>query len=73
MPETYSRARWPNGPSPRCYPPSTVIEDTFAVWTAHPVADLVDWSRQALGIASEVVPGATATVAALLGADGGER
>jgi uncharacterized repeat protein (TIGR04042 family) len=51
----YFRVRWPDGETQRCYSPSTVIEDFFSAGTAYPLAEFVDRSRQALGIASERV------------------
>jgi uncharacterized repeat protein (TIGR04042 family) len=55
MPEMHFRVRWPDGEIQRCYSPSTVIEDFFSPGTVYPLADFVDRSRQALGIASERV------------------
>ncbi|MGW3622941.1 MSMEG_0570 family nitrogen starvation response protein [Streptomyces sp. NPDC000880] len=55
MPEMYFRVRWPDGEIQRCYSPSTVVEDYLEAGTTYSVADFVERSRQALGIASERV------------------
>jgi uncharacterized repeat protein (TIGR04042 family) len=49
------RIRWPDGSSETCYSPSLVIMDYFSVGTAYPLADFLERSRVALGIASERV------------------
>ncbi|MGP4014471.1 MSMEG_0570 family nitrogen starvation response protein [Saccharopolyspora sp. 5N708] len=48
----YFRVRWPDGEIQRCYSPSTVIADYFEPGAVYSVADFVECSRQALGIAS---------------------
>ncbi|MEU4895196.1 MSMEG_0570 family nitrogen starvation response protein [Streptomyces sp. NPDC044780] len=55
MPEIYFRVRWPDGETQRCYSPSTVVEDYFTAGSAYDLADFVDRSRTALGIAGERV------------------
>ena len=55
MPEMHFRIRWPDGSSESCYSPSLVIKDYFSVGTAYPLADFLERSRIALGIASERV------------------
>jgi uncharacterized repeat protein (TIGR04042 family) len=55
MPELYFHVRWPDGRTQRCYSPSTVIEDYFTPGVGYDVADFVERSREALGIASERV------------------
>jgi uncharacterized repeat protein (TIGR04042 family) len=55
MPEMRFRIRWPDGSSETCYSPSLVIKDYFSVGTAYPLADFLERSRVALGIASERV------------------
>jgi uncharacterized repeat protein (TIGR04042 family) len=55
MPEMRFRIRWPDGSTETCYSPSLVIKDYFSVDTAYPLADFVERSRVALGIASERV------------------
>ncbi|MEV7975503.1 MSMEG_0570 family nitrogen starvation response protein [Streptomyces sp. NPDC086519] len=55
MPEMYFDVRWPDGGIQRCYSPSTVIEDYFTVGTEYEVADFLERSRTALGIAGERV------------------
>lgn len=30
MPEMYFDVRWPDGPTQRCYSPSTIVRDCFA-------------------------------------------
>jgi uncharacterized repeat protein (TIGR04042 family) len=55
MPEMRFRICWPDGSTETCYSPSLVIKDYFSVDTAYPLADFVERSRVALGIASERV------------------
>lgn len=55
MPEMHFRVRWPDGELQRCYSPSLVIKDFFTPGESYLVADFVDRSRTALGIASERV------------------
>lgn len=55
MPETYFHIRWPSGENQRCYSPSTVVEDYFTAGGEYPLADFVERSRTALGIAGERV------------------
>jgi uncharacterized repeat protein (TIGR04042 family) len=55
MPELYVHVRWPDGERQRCYSPSTVVEDYFTAGDTYPVADFLERSRTALGIASERV------------------
>jgi uncharacterized repeat protein (TIGR04042 family) len=55
MPELYFHVRWPDGEAQRCYSPSTIVEDYFTPGGVYGVADFVERSRQALGIASERV------------------
>ncbi|MFF4118102.1 MSMEG_0570 family nitrogen starvation response protein [Streptomyces sp. NPDC001714] len=55
MPEMYFDVRWPDGDIQRCYSPSTVIEDYFEVGAEYEVADFLERSRTALGIAGERV------------------
>ncbi|GAA1378306.1 MSMEG_0570 family nitrogen starvation response protein [Catellatospora chokoriensis] len=55
MPEMYFLVRWPDGAIQRCYSPSTVIEDFLAPGAVYPLADFVERSRQALGIAGDRV------------------
>ncbi len=52
MPEMRFVIRWPDGAEETCYSPSLVIKDYFAPGTAYPLADFLDRSRIALGIAS---------------------
>jgi uncharacterized repeat protein (TIGR04042 family) len=52
MPEMRFRIRWPDGRSETCYSPSLVIKDYFSVGAAYPLADFLERSRTALGIAS---------------------
>jgi uncharacterized repeat protein (TIGR04042 family) len=49
------RIRWPDGSSETCYSPSLVVKDHFSIGTAYPLADFLERSRVALGIASERV------------------
>jgi uncharacterized repeat protein (TIGR04042 family) len=44
--------RWPDGAEETCYSPSLVIKDHFVPGTSYPLADFLDRSRIALGIAS---------------------
>lgn len=55
MPEMYFDVRWPDGESQRCYSPSTVIDDYFTAGTEYDLADFLERSRTALGIAGERV------------------
>ncbi|MFF0226899.1 MSMEG_0570 family nitrogen starvation response protein [Streptomyces sp. NPDC004629] len=51
MPEMYFDVRWPDGATQRCYSPSTVIEDYFTAGVTYELADFLERSRTALGIA----------------------
>lgn len=55
MPETYFHVRWPDGATQRCYSPSTVVGDYFTAGGEYELADFVERSRTALGIAGERV------------------
>ncbi|HET9167845.1 MAG TPA: MSMEG_0570 family nitrogen starvation response protein [Actinospica sp.] len=55
MPEMYFQVRWPDGAVQRCYSPSTVVAEYFTAGTAYDLADFVERSRTALGIAGERV------------------
>ncbi|MFI7135190.1 MSMEG_0570 family nitrogen starvation response protein [Nonomuraea sp. NPDC050153] len=55
MPEMYFDVRWPDGVTQRCYSPSTVVGDYFAPGGEYELADFVERSRIALGIAGERV------------------
>jgi uncharacterized repeat protein (TIGR04042 family) len=55
MPEMRFHIRWPDGRSETCYSPSLVIKDYFSVGTAYRLADFLERSRIALGIASDRV------------------
>ncbi|MFJ6392320.1 MSMEG_0570 family nitrogen starvation response protein [Streptomyces sp. NPDC091972] len=55
MPEMYFHVRWPDGQTQRCYSPSTVVEDYFVPGGQYALADFVELSRTALGIAGERV------------------
>jgi uncharacterized repeat protein (TIGR04042 family) len=55
MPEMHFHIRWPDGKRESCYSPSLVIKDYFAVGTDYPLAEFLQRSRTALGIASERV------------------
>ncbi|MBR7827198.1 MSMEG_0570 family nitrogen starvation response protein [Actinospica sp. MGRD01-02] len=55
MPEMYVVVRWPDGVTQRCYSPSTVVADYFAAGAEYAVAEFVERSRTALGIAGERV------------------
>ncbi|MFJ8789380.1 MSMEG_0570 family nitrogen starvation response protein [Streptomyces sp. NPDC102462] len=55
MPEMYFDVRWPDGATQRCYSPSTVIEDYFTAGGTYELADFLERSRTALGIAGERV------------------
>ena len=55
MPEMYFHVRWPDGAAQRCYSPSTVVADYFTAGTEYELADFVERSRTALGIAGERV------------------
>jgi uncharacterized repeat protein (TIGR04042 family) len=51
----YFQVRWPDGAVQRCYSPSTVVADYFSADTEYDLADFVERSRMALGIAGERV------------------
>jgi uncharacterized repeat protein (TIGR04042 family) len=55
VPEMYFHVRWPDGAAQRCYSPSTVVADYFTAGTQYDLADFVERSRTALGIAGERV------------------
>ena len=55
MPEMYFHVRWPDGATQRCYSPSTVVADYFTAGSQYELADFVERSRTALGIAGERV------------------
>lgn len=55
MPEMYFHVRWPDGVTQRCYSPSTVVEDYFVPGGQYELADFVERSRTALGIAGDRV------------------
>jgi uncharacterized repeat protein (TIGR04042 family) len=55
VPETYFHVRWPDGATQRCYSPSTVVGDYFTAGGEYELADFVERSRTALGIAGERV------------------
>jgi uncharacterized repeat protein (TIGR04042 family) len=55
MPEMRFVIRWPDGAEETCYSPSLVIKDYFVPGTDYPLADFLDRSRIALGIASSRV------------------
>jgi len=51
----YFDVRWPDGLTQRCYSPSTIVEDYFAPGGEYELAEFVERSRTALGIAGERV------------------
>ena len=55
MPEMRFHIRWPDGAAESCYSPSLVIKDYFTPGASYPLADFLERSRTALGIASERV------------------
>ncbi|WP_406118391.1 MSMEG_0570 family nitrogen starvation response protein [Streptomyces sp. NBC_00989] len=55
MPEMYFDVRWPDGLTQRCYSPSTIVEDYFTPGGEYELAEFVERSRTALGIAGERV------------------
>jgi uncharacterized repeat protein (TIGR04042 family) len=55
MPEMRFHIRWPDGTRETCYSPSLVIKDYFAVGADYALAEFLERSRAALGIASERV------------------
>jgi uncharacterized repeat protein (TIGR04042 family) len=55
MPEMRFHIRWPDGTPETCYSPSLVIKDYFAVGADYALADFLERSRVALGIASDRV------------------
>ena len=55
MPEMRFFIRWPDGTQEACYSPSLVIKDYFAPGESYALADFLERSRTALGIASDRV------------------
>ena len=55
MPEMRFHVRWPDGRREACYSPSLVIKEHFEIRGSYGLADFVQRSRTALGIASERV------------------
>lgn len=51
----YFQVRWPDGVTQRCCSPSTVVADYFTAGGEYDLADFVERSRTALGIAGERV------------------
>ena len=56
MPEMSFDVRWPDGLIQRCYSPSTTVEDYFVLGAEYELAEFVDRSRTALGIAGVGAP-----------------
>ena len=52
MPEMRFHIRWPNGTVETCYSPSLVVKDFFSPGESYALADFLQRSRTALGIAS---------------------
>ena len=55
MPEMRFHIRWPNGAAEICYSPSLVVKDFFSPGESYPLADFLQRSRTAFGIASRRV------------------
>lgn len=55
MPEMRFRVRWPDQTESLCYSPSLVIKDYFQPGQSYPLPEFVNYSREALEIASERV------------------
>jgi uncharacterized repeat protein (TIGR04042 family) len=55
MPEMYVHVRRPDGVTQRCCSPSTVVAEYFVPGGQYALADFVERSRTALGIAGERV------------------
>jgi len=55
MPEMRFLICWPDGVREACYSPSLIIKDYFAAGETYPLADFLERSRTALGIASDRV------------------
>ena len=55
MPEMLFAVRWPDGSQQEFYSPSLVVEEYLEPGVDYPVADFLDRSREALGIASDRV------------------
>jgi uncharacterized repeat protein (TIGR04042 family) len=55
MPEMRFNIRWPDGVEESCYSPSLVIKDYLVPGESYAVADFLERSRTALGIASDRV------------------
>jgi uncharacterized repeat protein (TIGR04042 family) len=55
MPELHFRVRWPDASEQLCYSPSSSTRDFFSPGTTYPLAEFLERSRRALGLASERV------------------
>jgi uncharacterized repeat protein (TIGR04042 family) len=55
MPEMHFTVEWPSGQSSRCYSPSYIIEEYFAVGGEYPVDEFLSRARTSLHVASERV------------------
>jgi uncharacterized repeat protein (TIGR04042 family) len=55
VPEMHFDIAWPDGTVETCYSPSLVIREHFAQGALYPLAEFVQRSRSALGIASDRV------------------
>lgn len=55
MPEMRFHIRWPNGTVETCYSPSLVVKDFFSPGESYALADFLQRSRTAFGIASRRV------------------
>jgi uncharacterized repeat protein (TIGR04042 family) len=55
MPEIRFRIRWPDGKVETCYSPSLVVKDFFSPGETYALADFLQRSRTAFGIASKRV------------------
>jgi len=55
MPVMHFHVRWPDRSETRCYSPSLVVQDFLTPGRAYPLADFLQRTREALGIASERV------------------
>jgi uncharacterized repeat protein (TIGR04042 family) len=53
MPEMRFFIRWPDGTAEACYSPSLVVKDFLTLGESYPLADFLERSRIALGIASD--------------------
>ena len=55
MPVMHFHVRWPDASETRCYSPSSVVQEFFAPGERYALEEVLQRTRQALGMASERV------------------